>query len=127
MPIEVVREGPTFFARVRGVDLNAPLDKNTFETLHRALLEQAVLHFPDQHIDDAAQEAFSRCFGPLEATFEYDDKHTARLGNIDYDGSRRRPGDRISSFLRANQLWHSDSTIYQSPARISFLSAHAEG
>lgn len=125
MAIEVTRRGETFFAEIRGVDLKKPLDEETFEAVHRALLEHAVLHFPDQHVDDAAQEAFSRRFGPLEETFEYADLHTARLGNIDYDGSKRRPDDRISSFLRANQQWHSDSTFFQAPARISFLTAHA--
>ena len=124
MTIEITPVGATLFAMVRGVDLKQPLDDESFATLHQALLDHAVLHFPDQHLDDAQQEAFSRRFGPLEVTFEDAGAHTARLGNIDYDGSRRRPDDRISSFLRANQQWHSDSTIFQSPARISFLTAH---
>ena len=124
MTIEITPVGATLFATVRGVDLKQPLDDESFATLHQALLDHAVLHFPDQHLDDAQQEAFSRRFGPLEVTFEDAGAHTARLGNIDYDGSRRRPDDRISSFLRANQQWHSDSTIFQSPARISFLTAH---
>jgi alpha-ketoglutarate-dependent 2,4-dichlorophenoxyacetate dioxygenase len=130
MTIEITRKGPTLFAEVQGVDLKQSLDDESFAILHQALLEHAVLHFPDQHLDDAQQEAFSRRFGPLEVTFEDDKAYTARLGNIDYDGSRRRPEDRISSFLRANQQWHSDSTFFQSPARISFLTAHvvpAEG
>ena len=130
MTIEITRKGLTLFAEVRGVDLKQPLDDDAFATLHQALLDHAVLYFPDQHLDDMQQEAFSRRFGPLEVTFEDDKAYTARLGNIDYDGSRRSPGDRISSFLRANQQWHSDSTFFQSPARISFLNAHtvpAEG
>jgi alpha-ketoglutarate-dependent 2,4-dichlorophenoxyacetate dioxygenase len=124
MTIEITRKGPTLFAEVHGVDLKRSPDDESFATLHQALLEHAVLYFPDQHLDDAQQEAFSRRFGPLEVTFEDDKAYTARLGNIDYDGSRRRPEDRISSFLRANQQWHSDSTFFQSPARVSFLNAH---
>lgn len=125
MSIEVNRLGPTFFAEVRGVNLDAGLDDETFNAVHRAFLDHGVLCFPEQHLDDADQEAFSRRFGDLEVTFEYADKHTARLGNVDYDGSRRSPDDRISSFLRANQQWHSDSSFFQAPARISLLSAHA--
>lgn len=124
MTIEITRKGPTLFAEVHGVDLKQSPDDESFAILHQALLEHAVLYFPDQHLDDAQQEAFSRRFGPLEVTFEDDKAYTARLGNIDYDGSRRRPEDRISSFLRANQQWHSDSTFFQSPARVSFLNAH---
>jgi len=124
MTIEITGKGATLFAEVRGVDLKQPLEDDIFATLHQALLDHAVLHFPDQHLDDRQQEAFSRRFGPLEVTFEDDKAYTARLGNIDYDDSRRSPGDRISSFLRANQQWHSDSTFFQSPARISFLNAH---
>jgi alpha-ketoglutarate-dependent 2,4-dichlorophenoxyacetate dioxygenase len=130
MTIDVTRLGPTFFARVTGVVLSAPLDEETFAAIHRAFLEHGVLFFPGQHLDDAAQEAFSRRFGELEETFEYADRFTARLGNVDYDGSPRQPDDRISGFLRANQQWHSDSTFFQAPASISFLSAHqvpAEG
>jgi len=125
MTLEVTRIGGTFFARVRGVDLTVPLDDATGTAINQALLDHGVLWFPGQPLTDVQQEQFSRWFGSLEVTFEDPELFTAYLGNVDYDGSQRDPDSRMSSFLRANQLWHSDSAFFQAPARISFLTAHA--
>lgn len=126
MTLAARRLGRTFFAEVRGVDLRRAQDDETYRAINDLLLEHAVLLFPDQAITDAQQEIFSRWYGPLEVTFEDPELYTAYLGNRDEDGGRIRDLDsRKSIFLRANQLWHSDSTIFQAPARISLLSAHA--
>jgi alpha-ketoglutarate-dependent 2,4-dichlorophenoxyacetate dioxygenase len=117
--------GQTFFAEVRGVDPGSQLDGTEYQAINEALLEHAVLRFPDQPLDDARQERFSKWFGPLEVSFEDPQLYTAYLSNLEQDGSIRDPQSRHSSFLRANQQWHSDSTIFQAPARISFLTAHA--
>lgn len=54
-------------AEVSGIDLSAGLDDATFEEIHRAWLEHAVLFFRDQHITPAQQTAFAERFGELEA------------------------------------------------------------
>jgi alpha-ketoglutarate-dependent 2,4-dichlorophenoxyacetate dioxygenase len=107
------------------VDLARVPDDETCRAIENALLEHAVLVFPGQPLTDAEQERFSGWFGPLEVTFEDDKYFVAHLSNIDADGAIRDPNSRKSTFLRANQLWHSDSTVFQAPARYSFLSARA--
>ena len=125
MTLSVKRLGQTFFAEVRGVDISQALDDNIHRVIKEALLEHGVLYFPEQEVTDAQQEVFSRWYGPLEVTFEDPKLYTAHLSNVYDDGSVRELDSRKSTFLRANQLWHSDSTMFQAPARISFLSAHA--
>ena len=41
---------PTIGAEVSGVDLRDPLDDETFEEVHRALIEHGVVFFRDQAI-----------------------------------------------------------------------------
>lgn len=125
MPISVKRLGQTFFAEVRGVDISQALDDADYRAINDALLEHAVLYFPGQPVTDAQQEVFSRWYGSLEVTFEDAKLFTAHLSNLYNDGRIREADSRKSTFLRANQLWHSDSTMFQAPARISFLSAHS--
>ena len=125
MALEVKRLGNTFFAEVRGVDLRREISDNVYNAINKAMLDHGVLLFPDQPVSDAEQERFSKGFGPLEVTFEDPEYYVAHLSNLNQDGSMRSADSRKSTFLRANQQWHSDSTMFQAPAKYSFLSAHA--
>ena len=125
MALQIKQLAQTFCGEVRGVDLAAISDESEYKAIHAALLEYGVLVFPEQPLTDAEQERFSKWYGPLEVTFEDDKFYVAHLSNVDADGGVRDPNSRKSTFLRANQQWHSDSTVFQAPARISFLSAHA--
>src|SRR4051812_18616156 len=58
--------GGTLGARVTGIDLAKPLSAADFSLILRAIAHHGVLCFPDQHLDPAAQAAFSRRFGTLE-------------------------------------------------------------
>ena len=125
MALTVKKSGRTFFAEVRGVKLAEISSDETYQEILGALMEHGVLLFPGQQLTDAEQERFSKWFGPLEVTFEDDKYYVAHLSNVDAEGGIRDKDSRKSTFLRANQLWHSDSTMFQTPARYSFLSAHA--
>ena len=124
MALTVKRLSRTFFAEVRGVRLAEITTDKTYQAILDALLEHGVLLFPGQNLTDAEQEKFSKWYGPLEVTFEDDKYFVAHLSNVDAAGGIRDKNSRKSTFLRANQLWHSDSTMFQSPARYSFLTAH---
>ena len=52
-------------ADIGGVDLNAALDNQTFDEIHRALLAHHVIFFRDQDMTPQAQADFGRRFGPL--------------------------------------------------------------
>lgn len=59
-------QGAPLGARISGIDLAEPLDEDSVETLHRALLDFQVLVFPDQTIDDDQHAEFARHWGKLQ-------------------------------------------------------------
>lgn len=122
MSISVERLGRTFFARITGVDVTRPIDDATYGTIQQAIVDHAVVVIPGQEIGDDAQQAFAERFGEVEEGLFDPELITAPLGNLDDDGALRDPGSEMSRFMRANELWHSDSTYFDTPARLSFLS-----
>lgn len=122
MSISVERLGRTFFARVTGVDLTKPVSDRDLADIRQAIRDHAVLMFPGQPFTDETQEAFARNFGELEPGLYDPSQFTAPLGNLDEEGELLDPDSDKSKFLRANELWHSDSTYFPAPARLSFLS-----
>ena len=85
-----------------------------------------MLVFHDQPIDDDAQVAFSRHFGPLEVTLSANPAAGtpfARQSNLDIKtGDVIPPEDRRMIYQQANMLWHSDSSFKRVPALCSLLS-----
>jgi alpha-ketoglutarate-dependent 2,4-dichlorophenoxyacetate dioxygenase len=90
-----------------------------------------VLVFHDQHLTDDQQLAFSRQLGPLEtATGDIAAPQDRRLGmelgdisNLDKHSEVLPREDRRRLFGLGNQLWHSDSSFKEVPAKYSLLSA----
>ncbi len=56
---------PIIGAELSGIDLGAPLSNRQFDEIHRALAENLVIFFRDQHITDEQHLAFGRRFGEL--------------------------------------------------------------
>jgi alpha-ketoglutarate-dependent 2,4-dichlorophenoxyacetate dioxygenase len=117
---------PLFAARVEGVDAAQPVAAPVMAALRDALDRYAVLVLPGQHLDDAAQIAFSQGFGALEMT------RAGALGagspvivlsNIGAGGEIVAPSDKQVLNNKANRLWHHDSSFKPIPARASLLSA----
>ena len=52
-------------AEISGVDLSKPLDGETFQVLHDALMDNLVIFFRDQTMSPQQQKAFGRRFGEL--------------------------------------------------------------
>jgi alpha-ketoglutarate-dependent taurine dioxygenase len=93
------------------------MDQATWEELHAAWLEHALLVFPDQFLDRDVQNSFARRFGTLE--FE-----AAAISNIDRDGCLRAdPDDDVVKVLRGNEGWHHDSTYMPIQAKGAVFSA----
>ena len=63
MSLNVIPLTGSIGAVVGGVDLNKPVDKETFEHLHKAFLQHCVLVFRDQGIGPEAQTAFGKLWG----------------------------------------------------------------
>jgi alpha-ketoglutarate-dependent 2,4-dichlorophenoxyacetate dioxygenase len=117
---------PLFAARIEGVDAAQPVAAPVMAALRDALDRYAVLVLPGQHLDDAAQIAFSEGFGALEQT------RPGALGagsavivltNMGAGGEIDTPSDKQVLNNKANRLWHHDSSFKPVPARASLLSA----
>jgi len=106
----------TFGAIVRNVRL-ASIDEATFQTVHDAWLEYALLIFPDQHLTRDEQIAFARRFGNLEFAI-------APISNVKPDGSlRQSDDDDVVKVLKGNMFWHADSTYMPVQAKGAVFSA----
>lgn len=122
---------PLFVAEVTGVDLRNTLYRETVLEIVAALERHAVLVFREQALEDEQQIAFSRLFGPLEAPIGAIRKgrklrlrkELADVSNLDESNNIRASSDRWRMMLRANELWHTDSSFKRVPAKFSLLSA----
>jgi len=122
---------PGFAGEVNGIDIASGVTTAVAHAIEEAIDHYAVLVFPNQHIDDDQQFAFSSHFGPMEqATGDVVARDERRLSmqindisNLDKDGRVLKRDDRTRLFGLGNMLWHSDSSFKSVPARYSLLSA----
>jgi alpha-ketoglutarate-dependent 2,4-dichlorophenoxyacetate dioxygenase len=127
MTLETRPLHPRFGVEVIGVDVRR-VDTDVFTAIVQAFNEHSVLLFRGQRVDDAEQVAFSRRFGPLEATIRTVVSHRAylpeisNLANVDADDRLIPAGDKRLLFNAGNQMWHTDSSFKRVPALASLLS-----
>jgi alpha-ketoglutarate-dependent 2,4-dichlorophenoxyacetate dioxygenase len=118
---------PLLGVEIVGVDVHH-LDADVFARIVDAFEEHSVLLFRGQTLDDDAQIAFSRRFGPLETTIRTVVSHArfrpeiSNLANVDGDDRLIPRGDRRNLFNAGNQMWHTDSSFKRVPAHASLLS-----
>ena len=126
MTLEIRSTDATLGAVVRGVRLSS-LDDGIFPDIERAWHDFAVLIFPDQHLSEAEQVAFSRRFGPLERSFTANnvgaDPDIIVLSNVKEDGGLWPDESAHGLFLKGNNYWHTDSSYKRLPAKGSALAA----
>jgi len=129
MAIELSPLHPTLGAEVRGIDITRPVIPEIFAEIDAAFSRYVVLVFPGQPVTDEQQLAFSRLFGPLEVNPNYAGAEMrlrpdiADISNLDDEGRVLAGDDRRNLFNLGNQLWHTDSSFKQVPAKCSLLSA----
>jgi taurine dioxygenase len=104
---------PTIGAELRGVSL-ASVDDETFDEIHRALLEYKVIFFRDQDITPEQHVTFARRFGELE-THPF---VPHREGHPEVMVLEKN--DRIGGY---ENVWHSDVTWRLAPSLGSVLLA----
>lgn len=120
---------PLFAAGVQGIDLSRPPDAAVVRKIESALDRYAVLVFPGQKLSEDEQITFARAFGPLDIGLKKALKRTNRLkydesidiSNVDDLGGIASLGTKKMYSQLANQLWHSDSSFQDPPARYSML------
>ena len=108
MAIEVTPTGQACGARVRGVDLTAPLAADEVAAIRAAWLDHHVLVFPDQPISDDDLERFTLNFGP----FGYDPFFEAIDGRTNIAAIHRLPDEQAPLFAES---WHADWTFQEFP------------
>ena len=126
MTLEIVPTDATLGATVRGVGL-AAIDDETFAAIERGWHDHAVLVFPDQHLSEVEQAAFSRRFGPLERSLTENnvgaDPEIIVLSNMRKDGGLWPTDSAHGLFLQGNNHWHTDSSYKRVPSKGSALAA----
>ena len=119
---------PLFAAEANGIDLRRP-DAGTAREIESAMDRYAVLVFRGQSLSEDEQIAFARAFGPLDLGLKKALKRTNRLkydesidiSNVDDRGRIASLATKKMYSQLANQLWHSDSSFQDPPARYSML------
>jgi taurine dioxygenase len=111
-PFEIERLGAKLGAEVRGLDLKAPMDSDTFAAFEAALVEHKVLVLREQHLTTAQHVAFSRRFGELEV-------HPMRPQGefpeiLVLDNHKDNP-------VLSTDVWHSDTTFRKNPTKYTIL------
>jgi alpha-ketoglutarate-dependent 2,4-dichlorophenoxyacetate dioxygenase len=125
-----------FAAKITGIDLSKPIDEGVQRAIERAMDEYAMCVLPNQGLEDEDQIAFSRLYGPLEASPLVQDKSGRAvvntrvrhreifdISNLDQDEKILDENDARSAYRLGNQLWHTDSSFRQKSATWSMLHA----
>lgn len=133
MAIALFPVTPSFAAEVGDIDLSAPLDAGTLQSVREAFATYAVLVFPAQELTAEQHLAFARNFGPLEVTVQRTFRHSklripkefADIANLDAEGRLWRKDSRIRLFQMGNRLWHTDSSFKAPSGYASLLYARS--
>ena len=113
--ISIDKLTPVIGAEIGGVDLSGPLPNYQMDEIHRALAENCVVFFRDQHLTQAQHLAFGRNFGALHI-------HPAAPHAAGHPELMMIHADKDS--LRANgEGWHSDVSCDRNPRWAAFYTS----
>lgn len=117
---------PRFGVEIHGLDLSRVTATGGYPDIRRAFEAHSLLLFRGQRLDDAAHLALGSLFGPIEDRSQGKDGPTPRVGllsNRNDDRSIASEDEIRTLNLKANQLWHTDSTFLPVPALTNILVA----
>ncbi len=117
---------PNFGVEVSGLNLADVTGESLFDELRALFEEHSALLFRDQSIDDAKHMELAQLFGPIEDRNADERKpgqkfEVPKVSNVLDDGSTTSENDLKTLNLRANFLWHADSTFLPIPALTNIL------
>ncbi len=113
-----------FGVEIHGIDLRDAAAH--YPRIRKEFEEHSLLLFRNQCLDDEAHLALGRLFGVIEIREKNPQEHEARMSMV----SNLQDGECVLSeksprfmHLKANQLWHTDSTFLPAPALANILAA----
>ncbi|MDP6316154.1 MAG: TauD/TfdA family dioxygenase [Pseudomonadales bacterium] len=110
----------TLGAVLTDVDLSL-VDDDTWQAIHAAFLEYAVLIFPGQNITPEQHIAFGSRFGNIEEMAP--GVQLVYLSNKLPDGSLSQDGEHLTQILRGVEVWHTDSSYMPLGSKGAVLAA----
>ncbi|MDD9905390.1 MAG: TauD/TfdA family dioxygenase [Rhodospirillaceae bacterium] len=120
--MDVIPTGAALGAEITGPDLSRPLPAETVAALRAAVLEHGVVFFRGQSLDDAAQLAFTRYFGPASVHIR-DNQPDRPTDEIMMVSNVRENGKPIGSLGHGEIRFHSDLSYMPHPGTFSILYA----
>lgn len=117
---------PLFGVEVQGIDLGDPGTDALLPHLRALFEEHSALLLRNQTIDDARHIRLAGFFGPIEDRKADERKpgeafEVPKVSNVRADGSVSEEMDLHTLNLKANMLWHADSTFLPVPALTNIL------
>jgi alpha-ketoglutarate-dependent taurine dioxygenase len=112
--IEVHKLDAPCGAEIRGADLSSPLTKDDLRTVRKAWMENHVLVFPDQELENDDLVRFAESLGPIG-----DDPFIAPIEGHDRIAAIHRKADETGRVFADN--WHSDWSFMPTPPAGTFL------
>jgi taurine dioxygenase len=112
--MELVQLTPSIGAVVGGIDLRAPIARDTLAEIRAALDEHLVLFFEDRPLAPSEQRDFAARFGPLyRHPFYPGHAEAPEIMVLEHDDTQRANSDR----------WHNDVTYLETPPQAAVLYA----
>ena len=121
MAVSIHPFGTVLGAEVRGLDLAAPIDDDSFEVVRKAYEQHSVLLFRDQALTPQQHIDFSRCFGKLEIHVLSQWCHEEHPEILIVSNIKDK--DRHVGVPHAGRYWHTDLSYMVAPSRGSLLYA----
>jgi alpha-ketoglutarate-dependent 2,4-dichlorophenoxyacetate dioxygenase len=116
-----------FGVEIHDVDLRRVTAEDGYPEIREAFETHSLLLFRDQALDDESHLAFGRLFGPIEIREKEPEKHQPEMSlvsnRLDAQTLATEEDSRRVMQMRANQLWHTDSTFLPWPALANILAA----
>ncbi|MEM7211335.1 MAG: TauD/TfdA family dioxygenase [Pseudomonadota bacterium] len=111
-----------FGVEISDVDLLSATAEHCYPEIRRAFEEHSLLLFRNQAMDDPAVLKLGNLFGEIENRKDAPIE-VSRVSNVLPDGSVLEPDALRLKDLKANMLWHTDSTFLPVPALANIITA----
>lgn len=126
MRIQTKPLNPNFGVEVSGLDLNEVSVEILFPQLRALFEEHSALLFRGQDVTDDKHLELAQLFGPIEDRKADERKpgeafEIPKVSNVQDDSTTTAEMDLKTLNLKANFLWHSDSTFLPVPALVNIL------